>query len=106
MRNFKKVEYEAYNGRRYGRPWAAQLILNGLETDYRFIQDAFAGNQNGGTLLFETIPGCAYTYGQKDFNDKRNEIAYFGIDRAGKELLFASEGAAREFLLSQKINNR
>ena len=59
-------EYEAYNERRYGRPWAGLITAwsNG-RPEIDFCGD-YLGDDSGGRLEIVAKPGDIVRYGQKD----------------------------------------
>ena len=86
MTKIHTIEWDTYNDRRYGSPWAADVVLDGIKLGFMFIRGAYAGDWRGGDLTFEIEPGCVYAYGQKD---NRAEIPAF---HARSKRLFATNG--------------
>lgn len=72
------VEWNSYNGRRYGRPWAAVVTYDVAgRPSYNFKAGSYQGSDAGGTLFVNAKPGDIVAYGQKDSrgNGGTNTIA-------------------------------
>ena len=77
------VEWNSYNGRRYGRPWAAVVTYDAAgRPSYDFKRGSYQGSDAGGTLFVNAKPGDVVAYGQKDSrgNGGTNTIAIVQSD--------------------------
>lgn len=68
--------YEAYNGRRYGKPWVCTMTAEGK---FEFDKEVgtYDGTDMGGDLvIFTPEEGKVYGYGQKDYRGNKTEISF------------------------------
>lgn len=66
---FYEETFEAYNHRRYGRPWGAtiRLSLDQVSIEFCFVRNAFDGDDGDkGTVTVPCKPGDVIAVGQKD----------------------------------------
>jgi hypothetical protein len=47
MSDYHRIHFDIYNHRRYSRPWAAQISLDGVLLCFDFIYGAFDGDWVG-----------------------------------------------------------
>lgn len=85
-------EFEAYNGRRYSKPWVAHITAFDGRPELDFVRGAWNGTDDGGELVFDAEPGEVVKIGQKDGrgNGTQNDFYRVGGD-GGLEQLKATE---------------
>ena len=78
-------EYAAFNPRRYGNPWIAEVIPGTTKPDFSRKIGGYTGaygkGEAGKLYVSEPREGCLYTYGQKDYrggNTERGYVRYEG----------------------------
>lgn len=76
------MDIKSFNGRRYGRPWAAKITaFNGAAT-LAFEKSPYNGDDSGGELVIEAQAGEIIKLGQKDHrsNNSWNEFYFCNFD--------------------------
>ena len=81
-------QWHAYNTRRYGSPWAAQITFNGVKPVYMFI-----GRYASGRLAFEATLGDIIAMGQKDRRGNRTQKDFYVVGENGLEPLTGEDEA-------------
>lgn len=76
MKNVVICSFDAYNERRYGRPWICQMTERG---GYNFNTPVgiYTAGERGGAgdlVVFEPTEGVVYGYGQKDYRGNNTTI--------------------------------
>ena len=84
-----KIKTDPYNARRYGRPWVANVALDGVGLRLKFngawhgqIKDN-GGNGTGGTLVIEAESGDVIAHGQKDNRGGNTTVIYAVVEDNG-----------------------
>ena len=72
------VAFDAYNGRRYSRPWIARVTAWPVGDRATLEFGAYLGNERGGEVEIEAEPGAVVRWGQKD-NRGNGTRAHYGI---------------------------
>ena len=71
--------YDAYNQRRYSKPWVCEMKEDG-SYDFDKKVGTFDGTDDGGDLVvFDPEEGKVYGYGQKDYRGNRTEIEFVKV---------------------------
>ena len=67
-----RVNYEAYNAKRYGRPWISKVTewAEGQNPKVEF--GSYVGDDNGGYVTISADPGDIIRHGQKDNRQPKN----------------------------------
>lgn len=78
----KQIDTEAYNEKRYGKPWIAKLVLGADEKEIKFNFGNWIGDLgNSGLLVLELEVGDYFARGQKDFRRPRNSTpTYYKLE--------------------------
>ena len=61
-------EFSSYNGKRYGKPWGAIIIMDNGKPAYKFDSGYFAGTayEGGDVIIADVSTGDIVAFGQKD----------------------------------------
>ena len=101
--NYFKKSY-CYNARRYSRPWAAEVVLDGIKLNLFFISGSFAGEHQGGNgegeLVIKLEANKVYAYGQKDCRGGNTESNYFATNENLEITNFKNSAEARSHLMT------
>lgn len=74
---FVKIkDFEAYNHRRYSRPWVALLVDAKPDFSVEVGRYTAKSGDAGELLLVDPQVGQVFAYGQKDYKGRHTEIAY------------------------------
>lgn len=81
-------QWQAFNTRRYGNPWAARVTFEGVKPKFDFI-----GRYSSGVLAFEANPNEIVALGQKDHRGNDTTKEYYIVQKDA-QLLGVSENEA------------
>ncbi len=74
----------SYNGRRYGRPWAAKITAFTGSATLEFCKYPYNGDDNGGELVIDAEPGDVIKLGQKDYRSNKSYNDFYFCSEDGK----------------------
>ncbi len=94
-----KIPYDAYNQRRYGKPWGARITLDeNQQPQYDFTPAYYAGNDMGGIMRIVCMPGDIIATGQKDYRKINKSFKQWYIVRSEEQSDCISVNEAIDYL--------
>lgn len=87
--------FGSYNQRRYGRPWIAKITSWPIGGKPEVQWGGYCGDDNGGEVEIEAVPGDIIRTGQKDHRGGKTE-ATWNIVQADGSLLSTDAADARK----------
>lgn len=76
-------EFKSYNQRRYGRPWIAKITSWPVGGKPEVAWGSYLGDDNGGEVEIEAVPGDIVRTGQKDHRGGNTDASWYIVQADG-----------------------